>query len=275
MLGIFTGMKITFRHFFGRKVTRLYPYEKREMPPRMRGLIHYLRDDQGTYKCEGCLLCEKICPPQAITVTYRGRDAHRDRPQTLPQAVWGNFRRSRKSLLSNQGRPERASEQLQPAPGEREADWAKIGAVLSRSEQPGAGLTAALSELQAAVGYLPRHAVERLSVESGLDPSTVYGVATATGLRAGPKAPRTITVCQCPACRSAGAKDLATVVDAELAKPPSGGAQSRASSKSARCLGDVRQAPVLVVGGQAHGDMSPDRARQIVREYLAAGGSAR
>ena len=44
MLGLLTGMKRTLSHVFMRKsVTRKYPYEKRELPERSRGLIALLR----------------------------------------------------------------------------------------------------------------------------------------------------------------------------------------------------------------------------------------
>ena len=60
-------------------MTRLYPYEKRKLPQRSRGLIQLIQEDgQDTpfnLKCEACLLCEKICPPRAITIEARPTSA--------------------------------------------------------------------------------------------------------------------------------------------------------------------------------------------------------
>ena len=75
MRGILQGLGLTLSHVTRPKVTRLYPYEKRKLPARRRGLIQLIQEDgQDTpfnLKCEACLLCEKICPPRAITIEAR------------------------------------------------------------------------------------------------------------------------------------------------------------------------------------------------------------
>ena len=75
MRGIFQGLGLTLSHITRPKVTRLYPYEKRVLPERSRGLIQLIQEDgQDTpfnLKCEACLLCEKVCPPRAITIEAR------------------------------------------------------------------------------------------------------------------------------------------------------------------------------------------------------------
>lgn len=273
MFGIFTGMKITLKHFFGPKVTRLYPYEKRVLPERTRGLIQYLVDEKGQFKCEGCLFCEKICPPQAITVNYRERETPRDRVLTLPQAVWGNFQRSRRALLSREGRPELADAQREPGPGEAPINWERVSACLGDGRRSAGGLAAALGEIQSTVGYLPRHAVTRLATETGIDLSTVYALASGVpGFRTDPVDQSAIVVCQCPVCRNAGAAELSAAVSAEVATK--GGTLPRATAHT-RCLGDVSQAPVLRVGGRCYGNLTGDGARQIVRQFLTGGGSPR
>src|SRR5947209_10816124 len=74
MRGILEGLGLTFSHLFRPKVTRLYPYEKPKLPPRSRGLIQLIAEEglktEYNLKCEACLLCEKACPPRAITIEY-------------------------------------------------------------------------------------------------------------------------------------------------------------------------------------------------------------
>ena len=76
MRGILEGMRLTFDHMFRPKVTRLYPYEKPKLPPRSRGLIQLIAEEglgaEFNLKCEACLLCEKACPPRAITIARAG-----------------------------------------------------------------------------------------------------------------------------------------------------------------------------------------------------------
>src|SRR6266568_4320086 len=83
MRGILEGMGLTFSHLFRPKVTRLYPYEKPKLPPRSRGLIQLIAEDglQTEYnlKCEACLLCEKACPPRAITIEYEPMNRWREK----------------------------------------------------------------------------------------------------------------------------------------------------------------------------------------------------
>ena len=84
MRGILEGMSLTFSHMFRPKLTRLYPYEKPKLPPRSRGLIQLIAEEglQTEYnlKCESCLLCEKACPPRAITIEYEPMDRFKTRP---------------------------------------------------------------------------------------------------------------------------------------------------------------------------------------------------
>src|SRR5260370_11876150 len=82
--GILEGMVLKFRLLFRPKVTRLYPYEKPKRPPRSRGLIQLIAEEglktDYNLKCEACLLCEKACPPRAITIEYEPMHRWKDRP---------------------------------------------------------------------------------------------------------------------------------------------------------------------------------------------------
>ena len=75
MKGIIQGLGLTLSHLTRPKMTRLYPYEKPRLPERSRGLIQLIQEEgQHTpfnLKCEACLLCEKACPPRAITIEYK------------------------------------------------------------------------------------------------------------------------------------------------------------------------------------------------------------
>src|SRR5258708_9344454 len=98
MRGILEGMGLTFSHLFRPKVTRLYPYEKPKLPPRSRGLIQLIAEEglktDYNLKCEACLLCEKACPPRAITIDFEPMNRFKERPwfvSYIREAV-GNIR---------------------------------------------------------------------------------------------------------------------------------------------------------------------------------------
>jgi len=78
---IFSGLKVTLRHFFARKVTMQYPEEKWVVPDGYRGAPYLVRDQQGNTKCVSCQLCEFVCPPKAIKIIPPGPDGPAaDRP---------------------------------------------------------------------------------------------------------------------------------------------------------------------------------------------------
>ena len=76
---IFGGFKVTWRHFWKKKVTMQYPEEKWTVPPNYRGAPYLVKDQEGRTKCVSCQLCEFVCPPKAIRITPPG-------PASSPQA---------------------------------------------------------------------------------------------------------------------------------------------------------------------------------------------
>ena len=71
-LGGFKGFPVTFKQMFTKKVTRKYPQDKREKPPRFHGRHVLNRYEDGMEKCIGCELCAGVCPARCIYV--RGAD---------------------------------------------------------------------------------------------------------------------------------------------------------------------------------------------------------
>lgn len=184
MLGIFKGLKITIKHFFSSKLTRMYPFEKRQLPERSRGLIQLVVEKEtGQFKCEACLLCEKVCPPRAISIEYSKRDPHRPfrrRPPLRPGSISGYYRPRLVSAAPYEG--ERPVSYAVAVPRDEVApadagDAARLEAILAapRAED---GLLTVLDDVQAAFGYLPRWALERVAGEAGLPISELYSMVS-------------------------------------------------------------------------------------------------
>ena len=70
---IATGLAITIKHFFQKKVTIRYPEVKRYLGPVFRGRHVLKRDEQGRERCTACGLCAVACPAEAIQIVAEER----------------------------------------------------------------------------------------------------------------------------------------------------------------------------------------------------------
>ena len=64
---------LAMRHFFSKKKTIDYPFERGPLSPRFRGEHALRRYPNGEERCIACKLCEAICPAQAITIEAEPR----------------------------------------------------------------------------------------------------------------------------------------------------------------------------------------------------------
>ena len=71
---LLTGLSVTARTLFRRKVTVNYPEEKTPQSPRFRGLHALRRYANGEERCIACKLCEAVCPALAITIDSAPRE---------------------------------------------------------------------------------------------------------------------------------------------------------------------------------------------------------
>src|SRR5918911_5416210 len=128
MFGVLEGLRATMRHILdpSSKVTRKYPYERRELPERSRGLIALLLEPEtNIFRCESCLMCEKACPPRAISISYRFRNGFRRRPPLAPRAAYYRIRMVQTAPYGDR-RPLSNAVVTVPAEDEGELDLGKV-----------------------------------------------------------------------------------------------------------------------------------------------------
>src|SRR5262249_32563943 len=51
-----------------------------------------LEPETNIFKCESCLMCEKACPPRAISISYKFRNGFRKRPPIAPRSSYYRIR---------------------------------------------------------------------------------------------------------------------------------------------------------------------------------------
>lgn len=203
MRGILEGMGLTFSHLFRPKVTRLYPYEKPKLPPRSRGLIQLLAQEglhtDFNLKCEACLLCEKACPPRAITIDYEPMDSWRVRPWFKSYIREGAEKFTPRKLAAATGASKagfyttRISEYaveyhdkpVSPCVSmpvkdylEPEIDLNRVDELLETWPQEAGDLPSLLDAVMDIYGYLPLQAAKRIVQIRGVDLSDIFGIAT-------------------------------------------------------------------------------------------------
>jgi ferredoxin len=203
MRGILEGMSLTFSHMFRPKLTRLYPYEKPKLPPRSRGLIQLIAEEglQTEYnlKCESCLLCEKACPPRAITIEYEPMDRFKTRPWFQSYIREGAEKYTTHPMPPASGASKagfyatRMSEYAVEYPNkpvapcvampvkdylEPEIDLSKVDELLETWSDEAGALPSLLDAIMDIYGYLPLPAAKRVVQVRGVDLSDIFGIAT-------------------------------------------------------------------------------------------------
>src|SRR5579859_3003384 len=203
MRGILEGMGLTFSHLFRPKVTRLYPYERPKLPPRSRGLIQLVAEEglgtEFNLKCESCLLCEKACPPRAITIEYEPLNEWKERPWYTSYVREGAEKFTPRKLAPATGSPKagfykmRISEYavdyfnkpVTPCVAmpvkdylEPEIDLSEVDALLMTWPQDAGSLAGLLDAVMDIYGYLPLSAAKRIVQARGVDLSDIFGIAT-------------------------------------------------------------------------------------------------
>ena len=109
-----------------------------------------------------------------------------------------------------------------------------------------------------------------ISDGTGIPMEKVYGVATFYAqFSMSPKGEHEVSVCLGTACYVKGAGDIFDKVSEELQIgdgecTPDG----KFSLDSCRCVGACGLAPVVIVGGDVYGKMTPDKIPEVLAKYI-------
>ncbi len=131
------------------------------------------------------------------------------------------------------------------------------------------GLIPVLQEVQSRIGYLPPEVMERIAERTGVPSSRVFGVVSFySQFRLAPVGKYVIKICHGTACHVQGAPAITEAVLSELGVADGETtADGRFTVESVACLGCCSLAPVIMVEQETFGRLTPDQARDIVRNY--------
>lgn len=149
------------------------------------------------------------------------------------------------------------------------AEWEKIDQVIDKYKNRQGILIPVLKEVQDICGYLPKGVQHRIAQGLQLPASQVYGVVSFYAFFTTiPRGKHVIRVCLGTACYVRGSKQILDNLQRELHVEVGGITQDRKFSLEAvRCLGACGLAPVIVVGNDTYGMITPGKAVEIVSSY--------
>ena len=136
-------------------------------------------------------------------------------------------------------------------------------------ENPDSYLIDILHKAQGLYGYLSREVMDLIAVEMNIPTSHIWGVATFYHyFNLKPVGEHVISVCMGPACYVKGAGDVLGAIKEELGIEVGETTRDGVFTlNEARCLGACGLAPVIMVDGKIHGELTPRKTVELLNGY--------
>jgi NADH-quinone oxidoreductase subunit E len=145
----------------------------------------------------------------------------------------------------------------------------KVSEIVGKYQADQSSLIAILQDIQEECSYLPRETLLQVSKEMNVPLSRVLSLATffrAFSLK--PKGKHPIHVCLGTACHVRGAQLILEKFERELGiKSGETSEDLHFSLDAVRCLGCCGLAPVVQVGEDVHGKITPAKVTGLIKKY--------
>jgi NADH-quinone oxidoreductase subunit E len=145
--------------------------------------------------------------------------------------------------------------------------------ILNRYDRDRTQVVSVLQDIQDEERYLSQEALTYVAEALDMPRSQVYGLATfyrAFSLE--PRGDHTIVVCTGTACHVRGAPRLVDELSRRLVVAPGGTTADRKFTlETVNCLGACALGPLVVVDGNYHGQMSPNKVDALLAQYSGEG----
>jgi NADH-quinone oxidoreductase subunit E len=144
----------------------------------------------------------------------------------------------------------------------------KVKTIVDKYNGKHDSVIAILQDVQSEYHYLPEHALRAVASQLGLPLIQICGVATffkAFSLK--PRGEHTVTVCLGTACHVRGAPAVLDEAKRQLGVEPGNTTDDmRFTLETVNCLGACALGPIMVIDGKYHGQMSPRKAKRVLKK---------
>ncbi len=145
----------------------------------------------------------------------------------------------------------------------------QVRQVLGKYDGDKSALIDVLHDTQSVIGYLPKEALEE--IHKGLDVplSRVYSVATFfKAFSLTPRGRYLINVCMGTACHVRGSDGVLAQMEKELGvKSGENTPDLKFTLETVNCVGDCALGPMVVIGEDYHGEMTPEKVADVLKNY--------
>lgn len=155
----------------------------------------------------------------------------------------------------------------QPAVG-ADVDLSLLNPVITKYKDKAGSLIPILQKAQDLYGYLPKVVFEKISNDTGLELSDMYGVATFYAqFRLNPVGKHIIKICHGTACHVQNADALTeSLSEALKVKDGETTPDNLFTLESVACLGCCSLAPVMMVDNETYGKLTGKNAVKIIKD---------
>ena len=153
--------------------------------------------------------------------------------------------------------------------GQCKKEDVRLTEILEEYREADGALIPVLQKAQALYGYLPEQAIERIADYFQKPYSEVYSVATFYAqFHLKPRGKNIIRVCTGTACHVRGGQKILDKITNELNISPGETSEDlRFTLDSVACIGACGLAPVMMINGDTHGRLTPDKVPAILAKY--------
>lgn len=149
-----------------------------------------------------------------------------------------------------------------------QSDLTKLKDVLDEYASVRGSLITILQKAQEIYGYLPKDVMYHIAKKTGVSPAEVLGVATFYAqFRLQPIGKYLLMSCQGTACHVNSSERIIAAISSYLGIEDGETTEDGLFTlEKVACLGCCSLAPVIMINGEAHGNLTPEKAVGILKE---------